>query len=248
MIDLHSHILPGIDDGSRTLDESISLIEQSVKNGVSKILATPHLNIGTFDNQLDGITQVFNELCEVLKPLSINIEIAFAAEVRICPEIMLLAKTNQLPFLGKYEGKDLLLLEFPDSHIPPGSDKLVSWLLANNICPLIAHPERNRDLWQHPYLIDDFVEKGCLLQLTAASLLGSFGERSQTLAWQYLESDIVHVVASDMHNLKRRPNKMSEAHEAIAVKFDTEKADKLCILNPNDIFITNPSVQKFEAF
>ncbi|MDA7746953.1 capsule biosynthesis protein CapC [Psychromonas sp.] len=247
MIDLHSHILPGIDDGARTIEDSIALIQQSIENGVSKIMATPHSNIGTFDNDLSGIKQVFNELCLKISELDIKVELAFAAEVRICPEIMLLAKKQQLPFLGQYEGKNLLLLEFPDSHIPPGSEKFVSWLLAHNICPLIAHPERNRDLWQHPYLINEFVHLGCLLQITAASLLGSFGQKSQQLAWQYLDLDLVHLVASDMHNLKRRPNRMAEAYQVICDKFGTDKAKLLCIDNPDLIFSSNPSIQSFKG-
>jgi len=247
MFDLHTHILAAIDDGARTIGDSIDLIKQSVDNGVTHIMATPHLNIGTFDNSLSGIELVFRELCEKMETLDISVSLAFAAEVRICPEIIPLAKNKQLPFLGRYNGKDVLLLEFPDSHIPPGSEKLVDWLLRNNICPMIAHPERNRDLWQHPYLINEFVKQGCLLQITAASLVGSFGERSEKLAWQFIESDLVHVVASDMHNLKRRPNRLLEAYRLISYKIGQEIADKLCIDHPGAIFSSNRSNRLFKG-
>ncbi|TEW56148.1 capsule biosynthesis protein CapC [Psychromonas sp. RZ22] len=246
MIDLHSHILAGIDDGARSIDDSIALISQSVDSGVNKIIATPHLNIGSFDNDLAGIEDVFHHLFNKIIELNITVELAFAAEVRICPEIILLAKNKQLPFLGKHKGQNLLLLEFPDSHIPPGSEKLVAWLFEHNICPIIAHPERNRDLWEHPNLIDDFIKQGCLLQITAASLLGGFGEKSQKLGWHYINLGLVHVVASDMHNLKRRPNRMLEAYKAITEKFDINKANKLCIDNPNSIFISNAFIKSFK--
>lgn len=247
MIDLHSHILPGIDDGARTIDDSIELIEQSIATGVNKIIATPHINLGTFDNDIAGIEAVFKLLCQKVASSAIVVDLAFAAEVRICPEIMLLAKSQQLPFLGKYNDMDLLLLEFPHSHIPPGSDKLVNWLLANNICPMIAHPERNRDLWLHPYLITEFVKKGCLLQLTAASLLADFGQQAEQLAWQYLEANIVHVIASDMHSIKRRANCIRAAYQLISNKLTTEKATQLCSDNPAAIFATNPSIQSFQG-
>ena len=245
MIDLHSHILPGIDDGARIMEDSIELINQSVASGVNKIIATPHINLGTFDNDQGCIELVFDLLCQKVSELNITVELAFAAEVRICPEIMLLVKNKQLPFLGKHNGMDLLLLEFPHSHIPPGSDKLVSWLLKHNICPMIAHPERNRDLWLHPYLINPFIKQGCLLQVTAGSLLGDFDGSSYQLAWQYLADDIVHVIASDMHSIKRRPNRMNEAYQLIAAKFNDKMAFKLCIDNPAMIFSTNTTIKSF---
>jgi len=247
MIDLHSHILPGIDDGAQTLVDSINLIEQSISNGVSKILATPHIHLGTFDNDLAGIESVFKSVSDKIESLSLPIQLGFAAEVRICPEIMLLAKTKKLPFLGNVDGMDILLLEFPHSHISAGSDKLVDWLISNNIRPMIAHPERNRDLWKHSHFIDAFIQQGCLLQLTASSLVGDFGERSQALAWEYLDSDLVHIIASDMHSIKRRPNKMDEAYNLIEIKYGTERADTLCVDNPNTIFMSNPSIIDFEG-
>jgi protein-tyrosine phosphatase len=247
MIDLHSHILAGIDDGASCLADSIALINQSIATGVSKIIATPHIHFGTFDNNLHTIEQVFNPLCQEIQKAMMTVDIAFAAEVRICPEIILLVKNNKIPFLGKVNEKNALLLEFPHSHIIPGSEKLTAWLLANNIQPIIAHPERNRDLWLHPTLINDFVKQGCLLQITAASLLGDFGERSEQLAWQFLDLDIVHLIASDMHNIKRRPNRMADAFRLVAERFGEPLANKLCCDNAALIFATNNTVQSFKG-
>ena len=245
MIDIHSHILPGIDDGARNMTDSINLIKQSVDSGVRKIIATPHINLGTFDNDLLTIQCGFNDLINVVKNEDINVDLAFAAEVRICAEIMLLSKSSQLPFIGKFNGNDVLLLEFPHSHILPGSDKLVNWLINNNITPMIPHPERNRDLWKHPYLINDFVKNGCLLQITAASLVGDFGRRSKALAWSLLDNDCVYAIASDMHNIKRRPNLMGVAYNLIEVKYGKARAELLCVDNPNVLFSSNSSAISF---
>jgi len=242
LIDFHSHILPGIDDGARSMEDSLGLIKQSVNSGVTKIIATPHINLGTFDNDLCSIQNAFHGLIHAVKKANLKVELAYAAEVRICPEIMPLTQSSQLPFLGKFNDNNVLLLEFPHSHILPGSDKLVNWLINNKITPMIPHPERNRELWKHPYLINDFINKGCLLQITAASLIGDFGRRSKSLAWQLLESEHVYAIASDMHNLKRRPNLMSEAYQLVASQYGRERAELLCVDNPDVIFSSNSSV------
>jgi len=247
MIDLHSHILAGIDDGATSLEDSLQLIEGSVNSGVFKILATPHIHLATFNNDLNTIKQAFNELTQGLQKLSsrsgpIKVSLAYAAEVRICPEIMMLAKSNELPFMGKWQGANLLLLEFPHSHIPPGSEKLIDWLITNNIVSMIAHPERNRDVWQSPELLSAFKQRGCLFQITAASLVGDFGARSKALAWQMIENNEVTVVASDMHNLKRRPSKMKQAFAAVRFRFGDEVAQKLFVETPSLIFNSNSTI------
>jgi len=244
MIDLHSHILAGIDDGARSLVDSLQLIEGSTNSGVQKILATPHIHLGTFDNDLTTIKQAFNKLVSSVSESSSSqkLSLAYAAEVRICPEIMMLASTQQLPFMGKWQGYSLLLLEFPHSHIPPGSEKLVDWLLAHNIMPMIAHPERNRGVWESPELLAPFKERGCLFQVTAASIVGDFGERSKELVWDLLQKDEVTIVASDMHNVNRRPSKMKEAFSAVANQFGDECAKQLFVKTPNLIFESNPTI------
>ncbi|MEI6896516.1 MAG: CpsB/CapC family capsule biosynthesis tyrosine phosphatase [Psychromonas sp.] len=241
MIDLHSHILANIDDGVLTLEDSIVLIRGALANGVTKILATPHIHLGTFDNNITIIHAAFDALIQKLQEQDINISLAYAAEVRICPEIISLSKNKKLPFMGKWQGSDLLLLEFPHSHIPPGSEKLIDWLISQNIKPMIAHPERNRDLWQFSELLKPFKQRGCLFQVTASSLLGDFGPRSEHLAWQLLENNEVTIIASDMHNISRRPCKMLEAYNAVKSRCSEKMAEQLFVSNPEMIFDSNPT-------
>ena len=146
MIDLHSHILPGIDDGARSLDIALEMAEQAVSCGISHMVCTPHIHRGYFDNSQSSIEAAFQSFNEHVKRESIPLSLSFAAEVRVNELIPIWHKKGELPFLGKYDGKNVLLLEMPHSHIPQGLDVLIKWLLRNNIQPLIAHPERNREL------------------------------------------------------------------------------------------------------
>jgi protein-tyrosine phosphatase len=252
MIDLHSHILAGIDDGAVSLDDSIALIEGALSEGVCKILATPHIHLGTFDNDLFSIEQAFNALTKQLafqhqqqtspQLTSSSFSLAYAAEVRIGPEIINLIQSNRIPFMGKWQGDDLLLLELPHSHIPPGSENLIDWLIEHHIQTVIAHPERNRDAWAFPERLEVLQERGCLFQITAASLLGDFGPRSKSLAWDMLKKDQVSLVASDMHNQKRRPCKMKDAFRAVRIRFGDEVAHRLFVATPDLIFQSNPTI------
>ena len=241
MIDLHSHILVNIDDGASSLEDAIQLIQDSLKSGVTNILVTPHMHSGTFDNDITIIKNAFDLLTKEIQRQKIDIALAYAAEVRIDPEIMKLVKNKKLPFMGEWLERDLLLLEFPHGHIPPGSEKLIDWLAKNNIQTMIAHPERNRDVWKFMECLNPFIKRGCLFQITAASLVGDFGERAEQIAWKLIELNYVTVIASDMHNLKRRPSKMAEAYDLVCKRFDQNTANKLFISTPELIFNTNPT-------
>ncbi|TYK64784.1 tyrosine-protein phosphatase [Colwellia echini] len=235
MIDIHCHILPGIDDGAKDMDEALALIKLAADDGVSRIVLTPHLHLGRFENTLPVIDTAFNILKAEVKKLGIDIALAFAAEVRLDSEILTLLAKKQLPMYGQYNGQQFMLLEFPHSHIPAGSDMLVKYLKKNNITPVIAHPERNRDLLKAPHKIKSFVQLGCWFQVTASSITGHFGEECQALALNYIEQDLIQIIASDAHNLKRRPPVLSQARSKITALFGEEKAHQLFFANPYNI-------------
>jgi len=241
MIDLHTHILAGIDDGAKTLDDSIALITDAVNGGVTKILSTPHIHFGCFDNNIASIKGAFSELTAQLEKQPLAVSVAYAAEVHLCPEILLLAKQKQLPFMGKWQAMDILLLEFPGRFIPPGSEKLVDWLIKQGIKPMIAHPERDRDLHQFSELVRLMEARDCLFQVTAGSLLGDFGERAASFSWQLVEENRATIVASDMHHLVKRPCKMQQAYDAVLTRCGKEVAERLFVINPEIIFDSNPT-------
>ena len=174
--------------------------------GIQKAVVTPHMHIGRYENELHSIQAAARTYSAELKRRHIPLEISYAAEVRICPELADLVERSAVPYLGELQGKKIVLLEFPHSHIPPGSDNMVAWLLTHGVRPMIAHPERNKDVMRKLDKIVPFVEMGCMLQVTAGSVVGQFGPAALQRAQELLERGWVHVLASDAHNLHvRRP-------------------------------------------
>ncbi|OGT81169.1 MAG: hypothetical protein A3H91_07655 [Gammaproteobacteria bacterium RIFCSPLOWO2_02_FULL_61_13] len=214
MIDLHCHLLPGIDDGAATLDESLVLAAHAVASGIKKAIVTPHYIPGRFENTLDGIRQRALQFRGELASRQIALEIGFAAEVHVCPEVLTMEDTGMLPILGSVDGYRILLLEMPDGHIPPGTDKLVAWLLARKIRPMIAHPERNKEVMRNVDKIGPFVEMGCWLQITGGSVSGVFGPVCQQRSQQMLERGWVAVIASDAHNMSARKPELEPGRKA----------------------------------
>jgi len=214
MIDLHCHLLPSIDDGASNMKESLALARIASANGIKTSIVTPHIQPGRFDNDINSIRAAFIEFQQALKDNNILLQVGMAAEVRICPEIMPMITNNQIPFLGSLDGYNILLLELPYNHIPLGSDKMVRWLINRKIRPIIAHPERNAEIVANIDKIYPFIELGCLLQITAGSLLGRFGHQQQLCAQQMLENKLVDVIATDAHNLKYRPPNLEQGRKA----------------------------------
>lgn len=216
MKDLHSHIIPGIDDGAKTMKESLLMAEQAVRNGVTHMVCTPHIHPQYFDNSKAIIEHGFVQLADRIKLERIPLILSFAAEVRVNELIPSWIRNSELPYIGKYQERAVLLLEMPHSHVPSGLDMLIKWLISNNVQPLIAHPERNRDILKQPKLLEWLSRLGCIFQVTAGSFTGCFGKDVQALAIQMLMDNSFHIVASDTHDAKRRPNDMKRAYDVVA--------------------------------
>ncbi|RTE65218.1 capsular biosynthesis protein [Amphritea opalescens] len=216
MIDLHSHLLPGIDDGPSTLDESLQLARIAASDGIRHMVVTPHIHPGRYENQIATIEPVLQRLQAALIEHDIPLTMSMGAELRISAEMISMIPSGKIPFLGEWEGKKVLLLEFPHNHIPPGSDKLIGWLKAQNIIPMIAHPERNKEIINNIDKINPFIEQGCLLQVTAMSVAGQFGAKAFEIAQELLARDWVTVLATDAHNVAHRPPILSEGLKAAA--------------------------------
>ena len=140
MIDIHCHMLPGIDDGPEGLDESIEMARLAVANGITEAVVTPHIHAGRYDNTRESVARSTQQFQQCLQDNNIDLRLRMAAEIRIGPELMAMVEAQQVPWLGSLDGYQLLLLEFPHSHIPVGSDKLVRWCLERKVRPVIAHP------------------------------------------------------------------------------------------------------------
>lgn len=232
MIDLHCHILPAIDDGAANLQESLSLLRLAQEQGITHMVATPHIHPGYFDNTPEQIVQLTALLKAAAEQADINVKIACAAELRVCVELLPLLQQKTAPFIGYHQDKPLLLLELPHSHLPAGYENLLRFASKQGYAIMIAHPERNRELMAYPQKITQLQALGCLFQLTAASIVGAMGERCQEVAEYFLTQGVVTIVASDCHSLKRRPPLMDQAYAMVAEHFSAETAQRLFVTQP----------------
>lgn len=227
MIDLHCHMLPGIDDGPKTIEQSLEMARFAVENGTRHCVVTPHIQPGCYDNDVVNIQRIFEEFKNLLAAENIPLEVGMAAEVRACAELPGMISQGRIPFLGRWQGMKLILLEFPHDHIPIGMDKLVDWLIGRDILPVIAHPERNQSVMRQPEKINPFVDRGCLLQVTAGSVTGTFGEVSQKRALEFIQQDKVTLIATDAHNLHKRLPTLKAARDMLTPIIGPNKAHAL---------------------
>jgi protein-tyrosine phosphatase len=235
MIDLHCHLLHGVDDGPDSLMESLDLCRIAVADGIRRAIVTPHIHPGRWENTRNSIEAGCKNLQLELDRHDIPLQLGFAAEVRVTDQLIQLVARNQIPFYGEVDGYEVMLLEFPHSHLVPGSKKLIDWLLQRGIRPLIAHPERNKQVMQDVSQLQPFIDSGCWLQVTAGSVIGHFGEKPRSIAQQLLRDDRVTVLASDGHNSGARPPALSVAFDYIAEQYGLERARRLMLVTPEKI-------------
>lgn len=234
MLDLHAHILPGIDDGPRTTEDALLLLRALQDEGVQHVVATPHIYPGVYDNTPERIAQVFTAFRQQAEAAGLTLGMSWGAEVRLCPEVLDWLDAGTLVALGEGDqGRRTVLLEMPDGQVPVGADRLVARLVARGWQPLIAHPERNRQVMEHPTALEPLLAAGAVFQLTAASLLGDFGQRAQAAAQRLLALDgAVMAVASDTHNLKGRRPQMKAARAWLVEQFGEARAHDLTERQP----------------
>lgn len=235
MIDLHCHLLPGIDDGPATLVEAVAMARLAVADGITTSVVTPHIHPGRYDNDSAGIGRSLQAYRLALARAGVPLALRMGAEVRVSVDSLALLLREQVPFLGTDRGWRVLLLELPHGGVPVGSLQMVGRLVQMGIRPLLAHPERNKGFLDNPQRIEPFLAAGCWLQLTAGSVTGAFGKASQELAHQLLDDGSVRVVASDAHNLGSRPPVLSQAHAFIAQRWGADLADDLMLHRPRQM-------------
>ncbi|MCP8967858.1 tyrosine-protein phosphatase [Ectobacillus ponti] len=213
MIDIHSHILPGVDDGAQTMEDAIAMARAAVEAGIHTIIATPHHQTSRYYNEKEEVLLRVRELNQVLKQQDIPLQVLPGQEVRLYGELLedLAAdKVLTLNDTGEY-----MLVEFPSSHVPRYAESLLYRLQLEGVTPIIAHPERNTEIAENPDVLYNLVEKGALAQVTAASVAGEFGKKIKKLSLQMIEHQLVHVLASDAHNISNRSFKIKESNDVI---------------------------------
>jgi protein-tyrosine phosphatase len=235
MIDIHAHILPGLDDGAETIDEAVAMVRMAAASGTTDIVATPHANY-EFTYEPDTVNQRIRELDQACGHA---IRIHGGCDFHLSAANIL----DALEHPAKYtiNGNGYLLVEFPDLVIAPTMEGVFSQLREVGMTPIVTHPERNPALQRQTARLAAWVDSGCLVQVTAQSFLGYFGKQAARFANELMERRLVHFVASDGHDPKHRPPVLRGAYELIAGKYGGGIAEALFVKNPAAALIGGPT-------
>jgi len=225
MIDLHCHILPGIDDGAEDLDASLAMAEKAISQGITHILCTPHHNNGKYRNPKSNVISLVSMLQAELDKRQLPLTVLEGQEVRITGDLIEDIQQDNILFTDVDD--TYILIEFPTMEVPIYTEQLFFELLQMGKTPVIVHPERNAYFRKDPNNLIPFLDMGCLAQLTAPSYVGTFGKDIQKTAKQMVEHNLVQMVASDAHGVKKRTFYLKEAYKQIAKDFGEVKVEKM---------------------
>jgi protein-tyrosine phosphatase len=234
MIDLHCHILPGLDDGARDLAHAVAMARIAQDDGITHIVGTPHLFKGSFDFPDLGLFDEARErLAGALREEGIAVTILTGAEVHITHGLVdeVRARRKSLTLAGSA----YLIVEFPHDHVFSGAKDLFFELMSEGVVPIIAHPERNASFARSPRLLFDLVVLGALVQVNAGSLLAGHGPEAAEAARRFLELGLVHFIASDGHNTQSKAPRLAAAAEKAAALVGEENASALVTANPRAV-------------
>lgn len=229
MIDLHIHILPGLDDGPQDITETLDMARHAAAGGIKAAVATPHVAPGLYDNNRDSIFHELQKFRSQLQAHNIQLEVHPGAEYLLDPDLPRLIKEGEILTLGD-RGR-FLLVEFPAAEIPIFAEQTFFEIALLGVTPVLAHPERNRELLRNPDRLLPFLERGVLCQGTAGSLTGKFGSRVQQLAYEYLQDGCYHFISSDAHGAVSRKPDLQGACSVIE-SYNANVAGLLTAVNP----------------
>ncbi|RHW39570.1 capsular biosynthesis protein [Lysinibacillus yapensis] len=241
MIDMHSHILWNVDDGPETIEQSLTLLEQAAKEGITDIISTSHCQHPQYDAKYNVVLEQVQQLQQELKNRQIPLTLHTGHEVRLTEKLIPSIKEGSIHVLANSK---YLLLELPSSHIPHYTKNIIHALLVEGITPIIAHPERNKGIAEKPERLERLIREGALAQITAGSLAGHFGRSVQKLSLNLVRANLVHTYGSDVHNLSTRPFLFEKGLQFLKKKKEFEAVEML--LHNNKKILENRSFILFE--
>ncbi|MCW9135242.1 capsular biosynthesis protein [Staphylococcus haemolyticus] len=224
MIDIHNHVLINVDDGPKSKEDMLNLLKQGKSEGVTEIIVTPHHLSPQFENEYRNVKEKLQQLLDLDEVKDLGIKLYPGQEIRISDQI--------IPQLEKGEAIGLnhskyLLIEFPSGGVPHYTNRLFFELQSKGYVPIIAHPERNKEISQNLDVLFQLVNEGALSQLTSASLSGIHGKKIQKISLQMIENNLVHFIASDAHHDTKRPFIMESLFKDKKLKKHEESIKKL---------------------
>lgn len=202
MIDIHSHLLFGVDDGAKSIEETLRILVQAEKEGIQDIIATPHAFGPHYHVTKEIVLKKIEDLSKILQKEGLKIAVHSGQEIRLHEQIIQNLKTGDAMTLANSR---YVLLELPSHSVPAYTTNIIQLMIADGKVPIIAHPERNRGIAENPERLERLIRHGAVAQVTAGSLSGHFGKGVQKLALQLIDANLIHTYGSDVHNLKTRP-------------------------------------------
>lgn len=247
MVDLHCHLLPGIDDGSKNMAISLRLAREATENGVTHALLTPHHMNGHYVNHKQDIIRLTKEFQKQINVHNIPLTVFPGQEVRINGQLLDALDEDDILFADT--SNRYLMLEFPDDDVTHYTNQMIFDLQQRGITPVIVHPERNTKIMAEPDLIYQLLEKGCLSQITASSYVGTFGKKVESFSRRLIEAGQGYVFASDAHNLPGRKYEMRQAFKKMKREFGQKLVDQYqqnakSIINGENVPLNNLQVLK----
>ena len=234
MIDVHCHILPGLDDGPDKIEESLEMAETAVADGITHVVATPHSN----DRFWFDFTHVRRLRDELQARAGNRLQIATGCDFHLSPENLARLRKQPRQFCINQHG--YLLVEFNEISIPAAMDRTLHEMQLSGLRPIVTHPERNVILRTHPERLREWVRRGCFVQVTGNAITGAFGATAQQIALQWIGEGMIHFVASDAHNNRNRPLRLQSAYDVVADRFGEAQARALFVENPLAAFEGRP--------
>ncbi len=227
MIDIHTHLLPGIDDGPETWEEALLLLKEGAEDGIREAVCTSHV-LDRLDQEVERqFGKAFRELEERAAVAGIPVRLWLGSELHCRARFEYRAPLSTFNANGKY-----LLFEIPMNDFPKEVGQLLFGLTMEGITPIMAHPERNSIVRSHPEILNVLIERGILMQANSGSITGMFGKDVRRAVLTMLEHRLIHFVASDCHSSGSRPMKLQEARTYVAREWGQETAEALFHLNP----------------
>ncbi len=235
MLDIHCHILPGVDDGAGDLGQSLAMARIAVAEGVTTIACTPHMTPGVYDNRGPDVIARVEALQLALDEAGLPLQLVAGADVHVAPDVTARLRSGEALALN---GSRYVLIEPPHHVAPPRLDGVFFDIAAAGYQPILTHPERLTWIERRFDVIERLFRAGVWMQITAGSLEGQFGSQARYWAERMLDEGMVHVVASDAHDDRARTPRLGRAYDLLARRMGQAEADNLLIHRPH-VALTN---------
>ncbi len=232
MIDIHSHLIPNVDDGAKSPEETIELIKEAREAGITDIILTPHYIINSYEQNAETLILLKDKLQQIINSENIKVNLHIGMEVYITDNLVEILKQNKILTLA---GSKYLLMELPLNTNVQYLDMVIFKLIENNIIPIIAHPERYKFVQEYPSKVRELIESGCLIQSNIGSILGIYGKKAKKTIKYLLKNDLINFIATDTHRKNTIYPLLEKGIKKIEKITGKEKAEELTNLNVQKI-------------